>query len=157
MMRKPQLITPNVYRQKERNTPLSIFTKGSPSTIFLQPKDHKIRLTSSFPSYKNKQETARVTINVLRISELKWTRMGEFNSDDHYINSCGQESLRRNGVDLIVNTRVQNAVLGWSFKNDSYLLFPRQAIHITVIQVYAQPLMPEKLKWNSSMKTYKTF
>ena len=55
-----------------------------------------------------KQEMARVNIDILRISELKWTRMGEFNSDDHYIYYCGQESLRRNGVALIVNKRVQN-------------------------------------------------
>ena len=65
-----------------------------------------------------KQEMARVNINILGISELKWTGMGEFNSDDHYIYYCGQESLRRNGVPIIVNNRVQNAVLGCSIKND---------------------------------------
>ena len=65
-----------------------------------------------------KQEMARVNIDILGISELKWTRMGEFNSDDHYIYYCGQESLRRNGVALIVNKRVRNAVLGCSLKND---------------------------------------
>ena len=59
-----------------------------------------------------KQEMAKVNINILGISELKWTGMGEFNSDDHYISYCGQESLRRNGVAMIVNKRVQNAVLG---------------------------------------------
>ena len=59
-----------------------------------------------------------MNIDILRISELKWTGMGEFNSDDHYIYYCGQESLRRNGVALIVNKRVQNAVLGCSLKND---------------------------------------
>ena len=59
-----------------------------------------------------KQEMARVNIDILGISELKWTGMGEFNSDDHYIYYCGQESLRRNGVAIIVNKRVQNAVLG---------------------------------------------
>ena len=64
-----------------------------------------------------KQEMARVIINILGISELKWTGMGEFNSDDHYIHYFGQESLRRNGVALIVNERVQNAVLGCNFKN----------------------------------------
>ena len=63
-----------------------------------------------------KQEMARVNINVLGISELKWTRMGEFNSDDHYIYYCGQESLRRNGVALIVNKRAQNAELGFSLE-----------------------------------------
>ena len=65
-----------------------------------------------------KQEMARVNINILGISELKWTEMGEFNSDDHYIYYCGQESLRRNEVAIIVNRRVQNAVLGYNLKND---------------------------------------
>ena len=65
-----------------------------------------------------KQEMTRVNVNILGISELKWTGMGEFNSDDHYIYYCGQESLRRNGVPIIVNNRVQNAVLGCSIKND---------------------------------------
>ena len=64
------------------------------------------------------KKIARVKINILGISELKWTGMGEFNSDDHYIYYCGQESLRRNGVALIVNKRVQNAVLGCNLKND---------------------------------------
>ena len=65
-----------------------------------------------------KQEMARVNINILGISKLKWTRMGEFNSEDHYIYYCGQESLRRNGVAIIVNEKVRNAVLGCSLKND---------------------------------------
>ena len=65
-----------------------------------------------------KQEMARVNVNILGNCELKWTGMGEFNSDDHYIHYCGQESLRRNGVALIVNARVQNAVLGCNLKND---------------------------------------
>jgi len=63
-----------------------------------------------------KQEMARVNINILEISELKWMEMGEFNSDDHYICYCGQESLRRNGETIIVNKRVQNAVLGCNLK-----------------------------------------
>ena len=63
-----------------------------------------------------KQEMAGVNVNILGISELKWTGMGEFNSDDHYIYYCGQESLRRNGVDIIVNRRVQNAGLGCNLK-----------------------------------------
>ena len=63
-----------------------------------------------------KQEMARVNVNILGISELKWTGMGEFNSDDHYIYYCGQESLRRNGVAIIVNRRVQNSVLGCNLK-----------------------------------------
>ena len=65
-----------------------------------------------------KQEMARVNIDILGISELKWTGMGEFNSGDHYVYYCGQESLRRNGVALIVKKRVQNAVLQCNLKND---------------------------------------
>ena len=65
-----------------------------------------------------KQEVARVNVDILGISELKWTGMGEFNSDDHYIYYCGQESLRRNGLAIMVNKRVRNAVLGYSLKND---------------------------------------
>ena len=65
-----------------------------------------------------KQEMARVNVNILGINELKWTGMGEFNSDDHYIYYCGQESLRRNGVAITVNKRVQNAVLGGNLKNN---------------------------------------
>ena len=86
-----------------------------------------------------KQEMARVNINVLGISELKWTRMGEFNSDDHYIYYCGQESLRRNGVALIVNKRAQNAALGCNSKDNRMIsvLFQGKPFNITVIQVYA--------------------
>ena len=65
-----------------------------------------------------KQEMARVNVNILGISELKWTGMGEFNSDDHYVYYCGQESLRGNGVAIMVNKRVRNAVLGCNLKND---------------------------------------
>ena len=80
-----------------------------------------------------------MNVNILGISELKWTGMGEFNSDDHYIYYCGQESLRRNGVDIMVNKRVQNAVLGCNLKNDRMILFHLQGkpFNITVIQVYA--------------------
>ena len=85
-----------------------------------------------------KQEMARVNINILGISELKWTGMGEFNSDDHYIYNCGQESLRRNGVAIIVNKTVQNAVLGCSLKNDRMISirFQGKPFNIMVIQVY---------------------
>ena len=77
-----------------------------------------------------KQEMARVNVNILGISELKWTGMGEFNSDDHYIYYCRQESFRRNGVAIMVNKRVRNAVLGCNLKKQqNYLcLFPRQTI-----------------------------
>ena len=73
---------------------------------------------------------ARVNVATLGISELKWTGMGEFNSDDHYIYCCGQESLRKNGVAITVNKRVQNAVLGYNLKNDRMIcFFLRQTIH----------------------------
>ena len=86
-----------------------------------------------------KQEMARVNVDILGISELKWTGMGEFNSDDHYIYYCGQESLRRNGVAIMVNKRVWNAVLGCNLKNDRMITvrFQGKAFSITVIQVYA--------------------
>ena len=86
-----------------------------------------------------KQEMARVNIDILGISELKWTGMCEFNSDDDYINYCGQESLRRNGVANIVNGRVQNALLGCNVKNDRMISVHSQGkpFNIKVIQVYA--------------------
>ena len=86
-----------------------------------------------------KQEMARMNIDNLGISELKWTAMGEFDSDDDYINYGGQKSLRRNGVAIIVNKRVQNAVLGSSLKNDRMISvhFQGKPFNITVIQVYA--------------------
>ena len=86
-----------------------------------------------------KQEMARVNIDILGISKLKWTGMGELNSEDHYIYNCGQESLRRNGVAIIVNKRIQNAVLGCNLKNDRMISvhFQGKPFSITVIQVYA--------------------
>ena len=86
-----------------------------------------------------KQEMARVNIDILGINELKWTGMGEFNTDDHYIYYCGQESLRRNGVALIVNQRLWNTVLGCNLKNDRTVSvhFQGKPFNITVIQVYA--------------------
>ena len=86
-----------------------------------------------------KQEMARVNIDILGISELKWTGMGEFNSDDHYIYYAGQKSLRRNGVAIMVNKRVWNAALGYNLKNDRMgsVCFQGKPFNITVIQVYA--------------------
>ena len=86
-----------------------------------------------------KQEMARVNVDILGISELKRTRMGEFNLDDHYIYYCGQESLRRNGVAIMVNKRVRNAVLGCNLKNNRMIsvCFQGEPFNITVIQVYA--------------------
>ena len=86
-----------------------------------------------------KEELARGNINILGITELKWMGMGEFNSDYHFIYYCGQKSLRRNGVALIVNKRVQTAVLGCNLKNDRMIsiCFQGKPFNITVIQVYA--------------------
>ena len=86
-----------------------------------------------------KQEMAKVNIDILGISKIKWTRMGEFNSDDHYIYYCEQESLRRNGVTITVNKRVRNAVLGCNLKNDRMISVRVQGkpFNIRVIQVYA--------------------
>ena len=101
---------------------------------------------------------ARVNVDILGISELKWTGMGEFNADDYYIYYCGQESLRRNGVSIMVNKRVQNAVLGCNLKNDRMISvrFQGKTFNITVKSM-PQPVMLKKLKLNGFMKTYKTF
>ena len=87
-----------------------------------------------------KQEMARVNIDILEIRELKWMEMGESNSDDHYIYYCGQKSLRRNGVALIVNKRVQNAIFGCNLKNNTMIsvCFQGKLFNITAIQVSAQ-------------------
>ena len=97
---------------------------------------------------------ARVNIDILGISERKWTETGEFNSDDCYIYFCGQESLRRNGVALTVD-RIQHAVLGCSLKNDRTIsvCFQGKPFNITVIQAYTQLVILKKLKLNGSMKT----
>ena len=102
-----------------------------------------------------KQVMAGKNVNIFGNSELKWTGMGEFNSNDHYIYYCGQESLRRNGVAILVNKRV--AVLGCNLKNNRMIsvCFQGKPFSITVNQVYA-PTM-KKLKLNCSMKTSKTF
>ena len=86
-----------------------------------------------------KQEMARVNVDILGTSELRWTGMGEFNSDDHYIYYCGQESLRRNEVAIMVNKGVRNAVLGCNLKNDRMIsvCFQDKPFNSTVIQVYA--------------------
>ena len=86
-----------------------------------------------------KQEMTRVNVDILGISKLKWTGMGEFNSDDHYSYYCGQESLRRNGVAIMFSKRVRNAVLGCNLKNNRMISvrLQGQPFNITVIQVYA--------------------
>ena len=94
---------------------------------------------------------ARLNINVLGINELKWTGMGEFNSDDHYIYYCGQESLRRKGVAIIVNKRVRNAVLGCNLKNNRLISvhFQGKPFNIMVIHIYASTSNAEEaeVKW----------
>ena len=94
------------------------------------------------------QEMARVNVNILGISELKWTGIGEFNKDDHFIYYCGQESIRRNGVAITVNKRVQNAVLGCNLKNDIMTSIHLQGkpFNITVIQVYAPTIQLQLLQ-----------
>ena len=106
-----------------------------------------------------KQEMARVNVDIQGISELKWTGMGEYNSDHHYIYCCEQESLRRNGVAIMVSKRVQNAVLGCNLKNDRMIsvCFQGKPFSISVIKVYAPTSNAEKAELNGSMKTYKTF
>ena len=93
-----------------------------------------------------RQEMARVKVDILGIRKLKWTGLGEFNSDDHCIYYCGQESLGRNGVAIIVNKRVQNAVLGCTLKNDRMISvrFQGKPFSIMVIQVYAPPSNAEE-------------
>ena len=96
---------------------------------------------------------ARVNVDILGISELKWTEMGEFNSDDHYIYYCGQESFRKNGVAIIVNKRVWNAVLGCNLKNNKMISvhFQGKPFNIMVIQVHAPTSNAEKaeVEWFS--------
>ena len=93
-----------------------------------------------------KQEIARININILEIREIKWTGMGEFNSDGHYMYYCGQESLRRKRLALIVNKRVQNAVLGYTLKNNRMISvhFQGKPLNITVIQAYAPTTYAEE-------------
>ena len=102
---------------------------------------------------------ARVNVNILGITKLKWTGMGECNSDDRYICYCGQESLRRNGVASMVNKRVQNTVLGCNLKNDRMISvhFQGKPFNITVMQVCAPTSNTEGTEVKDSMKTYKTF
>ena len=95
-----------------------------------------------------KQEMARVTVDILGISKLKWTEMGEFNSDDHYIHYYGQASLKRNRVPIMVNKRVRNAVLGCNLKNDRmiFVRFQGKPFNIMVIQPFVPTSNIEKVK-----------
>ena len=100
-----------------------------------------------------------MNVDFLGISELKWTGMGEFNSDDHYIYYCGQESLRRNGVAIMVNKRVQNAVLGCNLKNDRMISvrFQGTPFNITVIHVYAPTSNAEQAEVERVYEDLQTF
>ena len=95
-----------------------------------------------------KQEMARVNVDIIGISEPKWTGMGAFNSNNHYIYHCRQESLRRNGVAIMVNRRVHNAILGCNLKNDKIISvhFQGKPFNMTVIQVYAPTSNAEEAK-----------
>ena len=107
-----------------------------------------------------KQEMVRVNINILEISELKWIGKVQLNSDDHYVYCCGQESLRRNRVAIIVNKRVLNDVLGCSLKNDRMISVVVSKANHSISQLFKsmrQTVTLKKLKLNGFMKTYKTF
>ena len=107
-----------------------------------------VRFMNQGKSEVVKQEIERINIDILEISELKWTGMGKFTSDDHYIYYCGQESLRRNGVALIVNKRVLSAVLGCNLKNDRMIsvCFHAKPFNMTVIQIYMPTINAEEAK-----------
>ena len=102
---------------------------------------------------------ARVNVNILGFSELKWTGMGEFNSDDHYIYYCWQESLRRNGVAIMVNKRVPNAILGCNLKNNRMISVHLlgKPFNIMVIQIYAPSSNTEEAEVERFCETYETF
>ena len=146
---KEQMEITNISRKNEAAGPKqkwhsAVKVSGDESKIWCCKEQHcigtwNVRSMNQGKLEAVKQEMARVNINILGISELKWTGMGEFNSDDHYIYYCGWESLRRNGVALIVNKRVWNAVLGCNLKNDRMILvhFQGKPFNITVIQIYA--------------------
>ena len=106
-----------------------------------------------------KQEMARVNVDVLGISELKWTGMGEFNSDDHYIYYCGKESLRRYVVAIMVSKRVQNTLLRCNLKNDRMISvrFQGKSFNITVIQAYALTSNAEEAEVEQFYEDYKKF
>ena len=106
-----------------------------------------------------KEEMVRVNFDILGISELKWTEIGKFNSDDHYIYYYGQESLRRSGLGLIVSRRVQNVVFGCNLKNDRMVSVPLQGklFNITLIQVCAPTTNAEEAEVASPMTIYNTF
>ena len=106
-----------------------------------------------------KQEMVRVNVDILGISKLKWTGMGEFNSHDHYVYYCRQESLRRNGVAIMVNKNVRNAVLGCNLKNDRMISvrFQGKPFNMTVILVYASTSNAEEAEVEWFYEDLQTF
>ena len=121
------------WSQSEKQCPVVDVT-GDGSKVCCCKKQHcmgtwNVRSMNQGKLEVIKQKMERVNTDILGISELKWTGMGEFNSDDHYVYYCGQEPLRRNGVALVVNRRIQNAVLGYNLKNDRMILFFFKANH----------------------------
>ena len=106
-----------------------------------------------------KQEMARLNVDILGLSKLKWTEMGEFNSDEHYIYYCRQESLRRNGVAIMVNKRVPNAILGCNLKNNRMISVHLlgKPFNIMVIQIYAPSSNTEEAEVERFCETYETF
>ena len=145
LLEKSEEITPEKNEgteQKQKQCPVVVVT-GDGSKVQCYKEQYCIETWNVRSMNQGKlevvnQEMARVNIDILGISELKRTGMGEFNSDDHYIYYCGQESLRRNGVALTVKKGVKNAVLGCNLKNDRIISFHFQGkpFNITVIQVY---------------------
>ena len=157
-------ITPErMKRQSQSRNNIQLWMSGNRNKVWCYKEQYCIR-TRNVRSMNQgklevvKQEMARADI-ILRISELKGTGKGEFKSDDHYIYYCGQQSLRRNGVAIIINKRVWNAVLGWNLKNNKMICvhFQGKPFNMTVIRIYVPTSNTEDMKLNGSVKTYKNF
>ena len=146
-------------RDKEKQHPVVDVTNDGSKVQCCKEKYHigtwNVRSMNQDKLEVVKQEMTRVTIDILGTSELKWTGMVGFKSDDHYVYHCRQESLRRNGIAVMVNKGVRNAVFGCNIKNDR--MFVSEANHsLSLIQVYALTRTLKKLKLDGSVKTYKT-
>ena len=145
LLEKSREIAPEEMKRltKWKQQPL-VYVSGGESKVWCYKEQHcigawNVRSLNQGKLEVLKQEMASLNIDILGISKLKWTGMGEFNSDDHYIYYCGQESLRRNAVAIMINKRVLNAVLGCNLKNDRMISvrFQGKPFSVTVIQVYA--------------------
>ena len=154
----PYLPRRNKHRKNEETEPKQkhhpvVHVTGDGSKVWCCKEQHcigtwNVRSMNQGKLEVVKQEMARLNISILGISELKWTGMGEFSSDDHYIYFCGQESLRRNGVAIVANRRVWNAVLGFDLKIDRMISvhFQGKPLNITTIPVYAPTSNAEEAK-----------